>query len=360
MSVRKWILLVVLAAFLWPGLLSAEVKTWTQSAKEGSASMKDLVPRLASDEAYSDRYTFDAEFDGGGRIEIEMTVSNLGWGDHHGGAVVRAVLPNGKKYVYAEKFDEGDWTFAKDKLDLNIGKLRLTGKGKRTFVIKHTGKTPFELTFKSRLPMWSPGNGAIEVDGKKFALTLIAPRADVQGKFKIGKEWVPVKSTGRASGDHNFTQFAPFDLAQRFSRFQDFNGDVFVAWRDIKLTKENGGKSITWLVVGYKNQIVFQDASARLRTSNNVKDGRSGYTVPKAVQVDGKRGKDNVKLVIRGSTYESIDLLKDYNSAVKMVAQAVSKPYQISFSGSYTLQMTIKGATATIKGKRAHSMDYMN
>ena len=190
-------------------------------------------------------------------------------------------------------------------------------------------------------------------------MALIAPRADLTGRVQIDGSWKDVRSTGKTSGDYNYTQFAPFDLAKRFSRFQDFNGDVFVAWRSIQLTKENGGKTLTWLVIGYKNKIIFSDANARIRESAIVKDRASGYPAPKAMQVDAASGDDRVKLVMHGKSFRSVDMLEDYNAAIKLFAKAMTKPVQLSFKGEYQLQMTIKGTTANVAGKEGYSMDYM-
>lgn len=336
----------------------AQIQGWEQGAEGEGISMKELIPKMSSEETYTERYTFSAEIDGGGEIYVDFTISNLGWGDGHGASTARVELPGTKTYDYAEKLDEGDWSYGKKAFALKIGKSSIKGVGRDTFEITHEGEVPFELTFKNTLPMWRPGVGQIKGDGKYFKLALISPRADVTGRVKIKGEWRTIKATNAGMGDYNATTFAPFDLAQRFSRFRVFNDDVFVAWRDIKLSSGYGGDSLTWIVVGYKDKIVFSDASARLK-EGRVTSRAGGYRVPRTVQIDARNGEDRVRLVLKGERIKETDLLEDYGAAAKMVASAVSQPYQFTLPVEYQLQMTIQKATANVKGTGEFSMDYM-
>lgn len=356
----------VLQIFLSLGLLlalgstaHAQIKGWEEGSRGEEISMRDLIPKLSSDEAYTERYTFSADIDGGGEIYIDFTISNLGWGDHHGASTARVEMPGMKNYEYAEKLDEGDWAYDKKGFALQIGKSSVKGVGKDKFVLRHKGRVPFEMTFENTLPMWKPGTGKISGADKYFRLALISPRANVSGRVKIDGQWRAFKGTNSGMGDYNATTFAPFDLAHRFSRFRAFNGDVFVAWRDIELAEDYGGKSLTWIVVGYKDKIVFADASARLKESR-VTNRAGGYMVPRSIQIDARSGKDRVRLVMKGERIEEKDLLEGYGAPVKMVASAVSQPFQFTLPARYQLQMTIQGATATVAGESEFSMDYMN
>ncbi len=351
--------LIVVASILFLSApASAQIQGWEEGPSGEEMSMKELIPKLSSEEAYTERYTFSAEIDGGGEIYIDFTISNLGWGDHHGATTARVELPGTKKYEYAEKLDEGDWAYDERSFALQIGKSSVKGVGDDTFAINHKGRVQFELTFENTLPMWRPGDGEVNGDGKYFRLGLISPRANVSGRVKIDGQWRSVKGTNSGMGDYNATTFAPFDLAHRFSRFRSFNGDIFVAWREIELAEEHGGKSLTWVVVGYKDKIIFSDASARLK-EGRVTNRANGYMVPRSIQIDARSGEDRIRLVMKGERIKQKDLLEAYGAAVKMVVSAVSQPYQFTVPSEYQLQMTIKGATATVKGNSEYSMDYM-
>lgn len=343
-------------ALLLPSLANAQ--GWTGKASQ--PTMKELIPRMSSDEAYSERYSFAVDLDGGGHIGIDFTISNLGFGDGHGAAAVRVKLPKKRKYEWSKKVSESDWSASSSSFGLDIANTKVSAKGNDAFVLRHDGEVKVELEFQNEIPMWQPGAGQINVDGGYYAFDIIAPRANVTGRVKIGDKWIDVRGTRAGYADHVATNVAPFDLARRFIRFRDYNEDLFVMWREIQLTEGNGGKSLAWVVVGYKGKIVFSDAAASLKFGKIQKDSRTGYEVPRVVQLDARDGKDSVRLVMKGSKMKKKDLLAGYGRAAKMVASAVSEPYQYDLKGDYQLQMTIGGASATVGGRGHYTIDFLN
>lgn len=338
-------------------------RDWADGAGK-PIGLEDFIPEPSDAEAYIERYTFSVDLDGGGWIGTKLTISNLGMGDKHAAARVTVELPERKKkYEYNKKVSADAWKSSSEALDLRVAGVELTGQDDRHFQIRFEepgGDVKVHLDFENVLPMWRPGNGRIDVEGGYLEYEMLAPRANVTGKVFIDGSWRKIKSSARSFADHSATDIAPFDFAKRFSRFRAYNDDVTIAWREIKLEEEWGGKSLTWVVVGYKDDIVFSDARAEMRMGRVSRDNYTGYTVPYAVQVDGKSGKDRVKLVLRGRKLKRQDLLESYGAAARMVAGAVSKPFRYDFRCRYTLQMTIKGATATVQGDGSYSFDYVN
>lgn len=339
--------------------LAGATQGWEHGGSERTPTMQSLIPRLDSDESYSERYTFAADLDGGGRVKVEMTISNYGFGDHHGVSSVEVEVPGLTNYDFSKKVGSSDWSYAKDRFRLSIADTTVEGVGEDTFRLKHDGKVDLDLTFENRLPMWSPGRGKITSGGKYFTMDLISPRADVTGTVSAGGKTVDVRGSRSGFADHSATQFAPYSLAERFSRFHDFNDDVFVAWREIKLTEGRGGRSLTWIVVGYRDKIVFSDAGATIKIGDVKYDSETGYRVPKAIQIEAEDGPDRVKFVIRGDKLRRKDLLAEHGAVVKLFASAVTDPYQYALDGNYALEMTIDGTTATVRGNAEFSMDYL-
>lgn len=342
---------------------------WAQSQEAGwhgktphpAAIAKEVVPQPGSEEAYLERYTIRVNVDGGGWIGADLTLSNLGFGDGHGAADMSVQLQGDKKYRKVSKVGKDKWSTENDKLNLKIAHTTLSAIDHNTYALNHDdGEVKVQLQFKNTLPIWAPGAGTINVKDGYFKYHILSPRASVSGKvFKDGK-WHDIKATANAFIDHTATNIAPYDFAKRFSRFSDYKDDVTVIWREVQLDERFGGQTLTWVLVGYKDQIVLQDAQAKLRFGKTQQDMTTGYTVPFAVQVDGKQGKDMVKLVMRGKRMKKKDLLESYGSAAKLVASAVSKPFRYSFDCKYILQMTIQGVTATIKDNGNYTIDFVN
>lgn len=345
------------------GVSPAQAQTagWAQGKAKSAPSTKDLVPKMSSNMAYTERYGFAVDLDGGGHIGVDWTISNLGWGNHKGGADVRVNLPNHKNYKYSKDAAAGDWQYSKKEFAMNIANTSVHARGKNSFLVTHKGKDiSFSLTFTNTTPMWQPGTGEIKVKDGYYKFNILAPRADVTGHVTIGGKKIAVKGTRSGYADHVATNIAPFDFAHRFARLRTYNDDVFIMWREIKLHPDYGGKSFTWLLVGYKDKIVFSDVDAKIRFAQLRKDPKSGYEFPMSIQIDGKSGKDSVKLVMSGSKFKRTDLLASYGAAAKMVASAVSNPYRYDVDCKYVLQMDIGGAKAQVSGSSHYTMDYIN
>lgn len=339
-------------------LLLTSATSFAQSWGGGSGrpAMKDIIPEMSDNEAYSERYGFAADLDGGGHIGVDFTISNLGWGNGHGAVEVRVIDANKKTYKFSKKVDDDAWSYDKGKFLIDIAGTRVQQEGNESFRLTHKGATSFDIVFENRMPMWRPGRGKIKVGDGYYEFNLIAPRADVKGTLN-GK---PVVATRNGYADHVATNVEPYNFATRFMRLRNYNGDVFVIWREITLTQDAGGKSLTWVMVGYKDDIVFQDPNARMREGRIKVDPASNYRIPLSVQIDGKNGEDSVKLVMRGKTYKRTDLLDSYGDTVKLVASAFAKPVRYTIDCDYQLQMTIKGATANVSGETHYVVDQIN
>jgi hypothetical protein len=340
------------------GEVQAQTTGWESGPSAGPVGVERLIPRMDSDESYSERYTFGADLDGGGRIKFEFTITNYGWGDGHGAAAVKVFRPGRPDYEFSRKVN--DWSYDKKPFAMTIAGTRVEAVGEGRFRLTHNGKVDVDVTFQNTLPMWQPGDGQINSGDRYFTLMLMAPRADVAGTLGYGDERVEITGTRSGLADHSASRFAPYDLARRFSRFYHFNDEVFIAWREIALTEKRGGESLTWLVVGYRDQIVFSDAGARIKFAKFRRDRQTGYKIPRLIQIDGVDGADSVRLVIRAERARRVDLLDEHGALVRLFASAVTEPYQYVFDGEYELQMTIEGASARVDGSVEFSMDYLN
>ncbi|MFB6372112.1 MAG: hypothetical protein ABEN55_03130, partial [Bradymonadaceae bacterium] len=200
--------------------------------------MKDLIPEPKSGEAYSERYGFSAKLDDGGKVVVNFTISNLGWGNHHGAAEVKVHLPDQENYQFSKKVDSSKWSYAKDKFKLDISNTVVEGKDDGTFEFRHDGDVKLRLEVSSDVSMWRPGRGKLQVDGGYMAMDVFALRGTAKGKVKIGEKWHEISSTRGVYADHVSTDIAPYNLADRFSRTRvyDDENDVFFMWREIKLT----------------------------------------------------------------------------------------------------------------------------
>ena len=339
---------------------SAETKGW-DAGNSTRPTMNDLIPEPADGEAYSERYGISAKLDGGGKIVVNFTISNIGWGNQKGAAEVKVKLPDHEDYQFNKKVDRDKWSYAKDRFKLDIADTVIEGNEDGTFALHHDGEVDLEMTLSSDVPMWRPGRGRVEVDDGYMAMDIFQLRGTAEGTVTIDGNKREFKSTRDVYADHVSTDIAPYNLANRFSRTRvyDDDHDLFFLWREIKLTGEHGGESVNWVMVGYKDQIVFSDANAEVKFGKVRKD-KVGYSIPYAIQIEGESGEDNVKIVLRAQDMRRKNLLRNYGSVVKTFAKTVSEPYNYYFHCKYAVEMDIQGAKATVRGKGGYVVDYLN
>ncbi|RAL23879.1 hypothetical protein DL240_06945 [Lujinxingia litoralis] len=353
-------MLAVWAMSAVPATAQAQLQGWSEGSAARQVSMRELIPRMSSGQAYSERYGFSVDLEGGGHIGMDFTISNLGIRSGYGAAQVRVRLPGQERYEYGERVGRGDWTTASDRFALDIARTQVEAQGADSFVLRHDGDVKVELTFRNTMPMWRPGTGQIRQGEDYYRFTLISPRANVEGRVQIDGTWHEVRAERAGYADHVATNVAPYDLAKRFSRFRDYNDDVFVIWREIELTEQFGGRTLTWAMVGVGDRIVFSDAAATLRPGNVNADSETGYQVPQAVQIEGESGQGQMRFVMRGDRVKKKDLLASYGRAARLVASALSKPWEYTVHGDYALEVEVGGRTVRKRGRAHYTVDFVN
>lgn len=337
----------------------AQVKTFEEGRSVKGVSSKTLIPKLASGQAYSERYTFSALLSDGSDFYLEMTISNFGWGDHSAATATRLELAGHSPYADKQTMDKDEWSFNKSKFQMTMGRSSVEVVKEGEYRVRHRGDVEYDLIFKNILPSWRPGSGEIRADGDYFRLGLIAPRASVTGRVKIDGKWVDVTSR-QGMADWSVTTIAPFDLAKQFGRFRATRGDTYVAWRSIKLSEDLGGEEVVWVMVGKGNKIIFEDASATIEKRAIKKDKKSGYNVPYEVIIRGSDGGQVLELTLENpGRYQVSDLLDSYGSVTRFLAQRFTKPFQ--FNANVKWRLNIKGdSPLELNGRGPFGMDILN
>jgi hypothetical protein len=332
----------------------AQVQGWADG-RGGQATMSELIPRLSSGQAYTERYTFAVDLDGGGHIGVNFTISNLGVRNGYGAAEVRVRIPGEDRYEYSERVARRSWSSESDRFALDIADTQVEAVGSSGFRLRHQGDVELDLTFENTIPMWRPGNGELRSGDDYYRFTLTAPRANVTGRVKIDGQWRDVQGERAGYGDHVATNIAPYDMATRFTRFRDYNGDVFVMWREIELTEDFGGHTVAFVVVGIGNRVVYENTSPSVTFENIHRDNDTGYDVPHSIAVSG----DGFQFQLTGNDVARRDLLESYGRVARLVASRLSNPFQYNVDGTYTMRLS-SGSSSNANGSGHYTVDFVN
>ena len=329
---------------------------------ERTPAVDDLIPELSGGEAYSERYAVSFTSDRGIEVYLNWSISNLGWGDHHGSAKVTVKFPERPDYTFQKTVDREGWSNDDQRFGLDIADTSIASGEEGGFRIRHDGDVRLDLKLTGGCPLWSPGRGRLEVDNGFLERQVFALRASATGRIKVDGEWQELGAEKAVYGDHVVTDIAPYGLADRFSRARIVDGDrdLMVVWRETKLTEAQGGESVTWIVVAYRDEIVMADPDASITFGRIRRDGETGYRLPHAIQIEGERGEDSVKVVMRARKRTGTDLLAGYGRVAKLVASSVSQPYSFYFDSDYQIEMTIGGRRASVRGEGGYTMDILN
>ena len=343
-------------------LLVALFAVTPAEAQSNRVSMNDLIPKMSSGQAYTERYTFAVDLDGGGHVGVNFTISNLGVRSGYGASEVRFNRPGVSTYRHAERESRRNWTTAEDRFALDIADTTVEADGENTFVISHrSDRLNLDLRFENSIPMWRPSTGEVRQGDDYYSFALTAPRATVTGKIQVdGGQWEEVTGTRSGYGDHVATNVAPYNLAKRFTRFRNYNDDLFVMWREIELTEDFGGGTVSWVIVGVDDRIIYEDSSPQVRFSQLNHDSETGYHVPHAAQVISKSGDRELRFMLRGEDVEKRDLLASYGRAARLIASRLSNPFQYNVRGDYALEVNMGESRVRRTGSSHVTVDFVN
>lgn len=324
------------------------------------ASTDDLIPEMASGQAYSERYNFSVDLDGGGHIGMNWTISNLGVRNGYGASQVRVRHPDASDYNHSERETRSNWSYNENSFELDIADATIEAVGDGEFELEYDGgDVKVELTFENVIDMWSPDNGTVEQGSDFYRFTMVSPRADVEGRVRLDGEWHDVTGSQSGYADHVVTNVAPYNLAQRFVRFRQYDDDVFVMWREMALTDDYGGGTPTWVMVGVGDEVAFS-GDATVRYGNLERDEETGYDIPHAVQVQAESGSDTLDLRLRKDDHDRTDLLEQHGRIARMIAGSVSDPFQYDVHGDYRLEVDVGDNQLRTLDSGRVTIDYLN
>lgn len=320
--------------------LAAQASGWGSGGQNASAD--DLIPSMSSGQAYSERYSFSVSLDGGGHIGMNWTISNLGIRNGYGAAQVRFEHSDFDNYSSSERESRRNWSYDENSFKLDIADATIRAVDDSTFELNYdAGDVKAELTFENTIDMWRPGSGELGDGGDFYRFTMVSPRANVTGRIYRDGQWHDVSGTNSGYADHVVTNVAPYNLASRFTRFRQYDDDVFVMWREVDLTDDYGGDNPVWVVVGVGDEIVYEDLDAELRFGDVERDDETGYRVPHAVQVLSENADGNLRLTLRKDNINRTDLLEEHGRVARMIASSVSNPFQYNVEGDYALEVNV-------------------
>ena len=300
----------------------------------------------SSEEFYTEEYELLAWNEAGDRIVVTFGVSNLGFGDGRAMVAVKVDRKGARSVRGETKFGSGDWSHRPDPFRMRLGPSVLSGGPGRLRAVVSVGEVALDLTFDNVLPPWRPGNGRALYDDsgdKYYDLTLLAPRARVTGTVTVRGRRTAFAGEGYA--DHRAMNVPPNVAGRRWVRFRAFDGDWTLILQELHFPKDLGGGRSPYLLVGYKDRVVFQSLGYRVKFGRvgRDRDPETPYIYPHSMTVESTVGDRRFEVAIRGRKMRRRDLLAGLGHLERALLSKLVRPVGYYFDADWDLSITAGG-----------------
>lgn len=188
-----------------------------------AAAGTPLEPAVVGQESYAETFTAIADLQDGTYLQIQLMISNVGWGDQHGICRMLVVPPRGKAWTRAHKVSHRHWRYQATPVpQLTVGSCTITGA---RAVIIDAGLDGGHLRLRLDAPLVSvlPPGHEVRVGSDSYCSDILVPRAPAEATLSLpGEE--PRVLTGFGYADHSRSTTRPRDLGPLWVRFRGLGG----------------------------------------------------------------------------------------------------------------------------------------
>jgi hypothetical protein len=334
----------------------------------GSGGSRPTVKHMAlmtgASGTWSDKYTIEANFKGGGDIYFSIEQGNFGSGDRGLKFVARYTTKDGTQHRIDQKFSASEWSqTVGDTIEIRIGRHTLSGTPKQWTMVAEDDEKRFETTFKASVPPWRPGDGRAKFGSDWLDMTVLAPRAAVSGTIKLGDTVREVSGSGYAL--HTYSTLAPYETAKRMVGVRTESGPLAFFIKELEpASRWSGAEPIRWLLIARKGKVVFETTDFTFTPAEIKKDTEhpNQYPVPYAFQIEAKDGARTLTGVIRATKdLGRTDRLAGVSAVERAVAAQFAQPVAYKFDAVYEVKIDEgDGKPETYKGRAIYELDHLN
>lgn len=335
------------------------------SGPSAPVTVQHLTPAMKDGEGYGEKYTFNADFEGGGDFYFSMTIGNLGFGDHKMEAKGRMTI-NGKSYRWKKNLDDDEWKTNKKAFDIKAGPARISGTPDKLVLSARAKGADIELTYTPIAKAWRPRNGQIAWgDDREKSDYTVFPLMKVEGRYKLsGGDWQPLAGTGY--GSHSWSELAPYETTRWTMELRGIDGETTIYMREIGATSDYGRARIPYLLVTKGGEVLIESFDYQLEPTATMVDKKhdNKYVVPETFVIVGKDANDQSRLVRGKVTKKTLrkrnEPLKKMNAAMRAVASQYSEPVSYDYDVDYAFEVKIGDRTERLQGVGRYEVYHLN
>lgn len=361
---RAPLLALPLAALLAaPGIASADTARAWQGSRQ-IVKVDHLRPAMKGGEGYGEKYTFNADFDGGGSFYFSLTISNLGLGDGKMEAKGRLTV-GGERFTWKKNLDDDEWSSAKPGFDVKAGPARISGTPTNLVMTAKANGAEVELTFTPIANPWRPRDGKVRWGDEGVSDYTVFPLMKVEGRYKkTGGDWAPL--AGRGYGTHSWSSVAPYEAMRWALELRGIDGDKTIYMRELGAAEDFGKARIPYLLVTRGNEVLFESFDYEMKPTATLTDEKhdNRYVVPEAFILIGKDASDPKRLIRGKVTKKKLrkrrEPLKKMNAAVRAVASQYSEPVSYEYDVDVLVEVKVGAETEQIRAVGRYEVHHLN
>lgn len=338
------------------------VRAW-QGGRQ-PVTVQHLIPSMKGGEGYGEKYTFNADFEGGGSFYFSMTISNLGFGDGMMEAKGRLTV-GGQSYNWKKNLDDDEWSYDKKAFRIKAGPASISGTPDRLVMTARAEGTDVELTFTPIARAWRPRDGRVRWGDEGVNDYTVFPLMKVEGRYKPkGGDWQPL--TGRGFGTQSWSNVALYETARWTLELRTIDGDKTLYLREIGATDEYGDARIPYLLVTRGDEVLLESFDYQMTPTDVMTDTRhdNRYKVPEAFTLLGRDAADPNRMVRGKVTKKKLrkrrEPLKKMNAAVRAVASRYSEPVSYDYDVDVLVEVKVGEQTEQVRGVGRYEVNHLN
>ena len=354
--------LVVLILFSKGGVAGEPVYVFRE--KDGSVgtihnlALEDMKLHPNQSFWYTESYFFIAYLESGEIAYLNLIISNMGLKKNQPAVTLTVITPERKRLTTEKDFAPEDLKLAQDRFELKIGGNLLAGTDRELSLRVSQGTLSLELDFKSTVPGFKLGDGAVYFGDKKdsfYSINYPAPRSRVSGNISCdGKK---VQAQGWGYVDHCWYNSNTTDFEEIWHNLKLFSDQGTLILTSFTTPEKYGNKLVGIAALVDDSKVVFATTDLKVSEFNHDFDAVGQKKYPRRILYEflgpgysGNIDFNSSKVVEKMDVLEKLD--KGAAKALKWtINKFVAKPFYYRSFGPAELVLEQKSAASRIQGK---------
>lgn len=305
---------------------------------------------------------FDAHFTNDYMFVVFFHAKNPNPGQLQGKPGIEIIIlrPDGNRIQKFFQYKKTDFSAKKDFPEVTIGsntlRVEMQDNGLPMYTLNvHEGTLGCQLTYRSEVNGWKPGNGSSQF-GPKKSFSWIIPMAKASVEGEIIDEGNHLKVSGIGYHDHNWLNFSFERIIKYWMWGRIYSEHFTVSYAFIQCNKSVNNHQVKVLMVAKDQEAVLSTGEFDFKLGQFTQNEIIGYSFPKNVTITSK---DDLTISMNvDRLLEAQNMLDNFNPIIRFVAKNLLriKPGYLRVKSNFDLSINQGGVSSKESGSTLHEI----